>query len=59
MALVGLSGSGKSTLTKLLLRLYDVTSGKILIDNQDISKVNQESLRKKIHIYKRTSILSQ
>lgn len=57
VALVGLSGSGKSTLTKLLLRLYDVTSGKILIDNQDISKVNQESLRKNVSLVPQDPIL--
>ena len=57
VALVGLSGSGKSTLTKLLLRLYDVTSGKILIDNQDISKVNQESLRKNVSLVPQEPIL--
>ena len=57
VALVGLSGSGKSTLTKLLLRLYNVTSGKILIDNQDIAKVNQESLRKNVSLVPQDPIL--
>lgn len=44
-ALVGPSGSGKSTLLQLLLRFYDVTSGRILIDGQDIRDVNITSLR--------------
>ena len=57
VALVGLSGSGKSTLTKLLLRLYDVTEGRILIDNQDISKVDQESLRNNVSLVPQDPIL--
>lgn len=48
IGLVGRSGAGKSTLVNLLLRFYDVESGKILIDGQDISSVTQESLRKHI-----------
>lgn len=48
VGLVGRSGAGKSTLVNLLLRFYDVESGQILIDGQDISKVTQESLRKHI-----------
>lgn len=48
IGLVGRSGAGKSTLVNLLLRFYDVESGKILIDGQDISTVTQESLRKHI-----------
>ena len=48
VGLVGRSGSGKSTLVNLLLRFYDLKSGVIAIDNQDISKVNQNSLREKI-----------
>ncbi|MAP25158.1 MAG: metal ABC transporter permease [Rickettsiales bacterium] len=45
IAIVGDSGAGKSTLTRLLMRFYDVSSGKILIDGQDIRDVTQESLR--------------
>lgn len=48
IGLVGRSGAGKSTLVNLLLRFYDVESGQILIDGQDISGVTQESLRKHI-----------
>lgn len=48
IALIGSSGAGKSTITKLLLRLYDVNSGMIRIDGQDISQVTQESLRRAI-----------
>lgn len=48
IGLVGHSGSGKTTLTKLLLRFIDIDSGSIKIDDQDISKVTQESLRKNI-----------
>lgn len=47
-ALVGPSGGGKSTLLNLLLRLYDPTEGRVLIDGQDISKVRFSSLREKI-----------
>lgn len=45
VGLVGRSGAGKSTILNLLLRLYDVESGKILIDGQDVRDVTQESLR--------------
>lgn len=48
IGLVGRSGAGKSTLVNLLLRFYDVQGGSICIDGQDISKVEQESLREHI-----------
>ncbi len=48
IGLVGRSGAGKSTLVNTLLRFYDIDSGKILIDGQDISSVYQESLRSNI-----------
>ena len=48
IGLVGRSGVGKSTLVNLLLRFYDLESGAILIDGQDISKVKQDSLRRQI-----------
>ncbi len=48
VGLVGPSGAGKSTLVNLLLRFYEVESGRILIDGTDISTVTQESLRAQI-----------
>ena len=48
VGLVGVSGSGKTTLTKLLLRFADVSEGEILIDGQNVSKVQQVSLRENI-----------
>ncbi|MGO1282202.1 MAG: ABC transporter ATP-binding protein [Psychrobacter sp.] len=48
IGLVGRSGAGKSTLVNLLLRFFDVDSGKILIDGQAVDAVTQESLRQQI-----------
>ncbi|MGQ7247362.1 ABC transporter ATP-binding protein [Halomonas sp. V046] len=48
IGLVGRSGAGKSTLVNLLLRFYDLESGRILIDGQDIAGVTQQSLRQQI-----------
>lgn len=48
MALVGITGSGKTTLTALTTRLYDVTSGRILIDGVDIRDLTREELRRHI-----------
>jgi ATP-binding cassette, subfamily B, bacterial len=48
VGLVGYSGGGKSTFVNLILRLYDVTSGAILIDGQDIRDLTQDSLRSNI-----------
>jgi len=47
-ALVGPSGGGKSTILRLLLRFYEVESGTILIDGQDIARVSRRSLRRHI-----------
>ena len=57
VALVGASGSGKSTITKLLFRFYDIQKGKILIDDQDISQVTQESLRTHLSLVPQDPIL--
>lgn len=48
VGLVGYSGGGKSTFANLIVRLYDVTDGAILIDDQDIRDVTQDSLRNAI-----------
>jgi ATP-binding cassette subfamily B multidrug efflux pump len=48
VGLVGRSGAGKSTLVNLLLRFYDVESGRILIDGQDVAGVTQDSLRRQV-----------
>ncbi len=48
VGLVGYSGGGKTTFVNLILRLYDVTDGHILIDNQDIRDVTQDSLHSNI-----------
>jgi ATP-binding cassette subfamily B protein len=50
VALVGESGEGKTTITNLLIRLYEPTAGNINIDNQDITKVTQNSLRDNIAV---------
>ncbi len=48
MALVGITGSGKTTMTALATRLYDVTSGRVLIDGVDIRDLTREELRRHI-----------
>lgn len=50
VGLVGYSGSGKSTFVNLILRLFDIQSGKIIIDNYDIKRITQESLRQFISL---------
>jgi ATP-binding cassette subfamily B protein len=50
VGLVGYSGSGKSSFVNLILRLFDVSSGRIMIDGQNIQEVTQDSLRKNIAI---------
>ncbi len=57
VAIVGPSGAGKSTLSRLLFRFYDVTSGRILIDNQDIRDVTQNSLRSAIGMVPQDTVL--
>ncbi len=56
-AVVGHSGSGKSTLSRLLFRFYDINSGSITIDGQDLRDVTQASLRKAIGIVPQDTVL--
>jgi ATP-binding cassette subfamily B protein len=56
-AIVGPSGAGKSTIARLLYRFYDPTSGRILIDNQDIAEVTQKTLRASIGIVPQDTVL--
>jgi ATP-binding cassette subfamily B protein len=57
VALVGPSGGGKTTYTKLLFRFYDIGSGSICIDGQDISTVTQDSLREGLTLVPQEPIL--
>jgi ATP-binding cassette subfamily B protein len=57
VGLVGHSGSGKTTFVKLIQRLYDVTSGRVMIDGQDVAAVTQQSLRSQIAIVPQEPIL--
>jgi ATP-binding cassette subfamily B protein len=57
VAVVGHSGSGKSTLARLLFRFYDTTSGRVLINGQDIKDVTQKSLRAAIGIVPQDAVL--
>lgn len=57
VGIVGQSGSGKSTLTKLLARLYEPASGRILVDDYDVNKVELYSLRRQIGIVPQDSLL--
>jgi ABC-type transport system involved in Fe-S cluster assembly fused permease/ATPase subunit len=57
VAIVGASGAGKSTISRLLFRFYDVTSGAIRIDDQDIRDVTQASVRAAIGIVPQDTVL--
>ena len=57
IALVGPSGAGKSTFVRLLLRLYDLESGEITIDGQNIARVTQDSLRHNISLVPQDPVL--
>ena len=57
VAIVGPSGAGKSTISRLLFRFYEVTSGRILIDGQDIRDVTQVSLRAAIGMVPQDTVL--
>jgi ABC-type transport system involved in Fe-S cluster assembly fused permease/ATPase subunit len=56
-AVVGHSGAGKSTLSRLLFRFYDLQSGSIYIDGQDIKSVKQASLRQAVGIVPQDTVL--
>ncbi|EFA05094.1 ATP-binding cassette sub-family B member 6 [Tribolium castaneum] len=57
VALVGPSGSGKSTIIRLLFRFYDVETGSVIIDGQNIKTVTQESLRRAIGVVPQDTVL--
>ncbi len=57
LAIVGHSGAGKSTIARLLYRFYDIQGGRILVDGQDISQVQQASLRLNIGIVPQDMVL--
>jgi ABC-type transport system involved in Fe-S cluster assembly fused permease/ATPase subunit len=57
VAVVGPSGAGKSTLARLLFRFYDVSSGRILVNGEDVREVTQESLRRTIGIVPQDTVL--
>ncbi len=57
VAVVGPSGAGKSTISRILYRFYDIKSGAVTIDGQDIRDVTQESLREKIGIVPQDTVL--
>ncbi|WP_165324280.1 ABCB family ABC transporter ATP-binding protein/permease [Rhizorhabdus phycosphaerae] len=57
LAVVGPSGAGKSTLARILYRFYDITGGRVLIDDQDIAEVTQDSLRRSIGIVPQDTVL--
>lgn len=57
VAIIGGTGSGKSSLVQLIPRLYDVTEGRVLIDNRDVRDLDIESLRKNIGVVLQNSIL--
>jgi ABC-type transport system involved in Fe-S cluster assembly fused permease/ATPase subunit len=57
VAVVGPSGAGKSTLSRILFRFYDIQSGSVTIDGQDVREVNQTSLRRQIGIVPQDTVL--
>lgn len=56
-AIVGSSGAGKSTISRILFRFYDISSGRIMIDGQDITQVSQKSLRREIGVVPQDTVL--
>jgi ATP-binding cassette subfamily B protein len=57
IAVVGHSGAGKSTLSRLIYRFYDVQSGSVSIDGQDVREVTQDSLRSAVGIVPQDTVL--
>ncbi len=57
VAVVGPSGSGKSTLARLLFRFYDVSTGELLIDGQNVKDITQDSLRSEIGVVPQDTVL--
>lgn len=57
VALVGATGSGKTTIVNLLMRFYDIDSGEILINNQNIKDISRENLRKNVAIVLQDTVL--
>lgn len=57
VAIVGPSGAGKSTIVRLLFRFYDISSGAVLIDGQDIKLITQQSLRQAIGVVPQDTVL--
>ncbi len=57
LAIVGPTGAGKSTISRLLFRFYDVTSGAVRVDGQDVREVTQDSLRHAIGVVPQDTVL--
>mmetsp|Transcript_16120 Transcript_16120/g.34837 ORF Transcript_16120/g.34837 Transcript_16120/m.34837 type:complete len:879 (-) Transcript_16120:38-2674(-) len=57
LALVGTSGAGKTTITRLLFRFYDVSSGQVMLNGQDVRKITQKSLREAIGMVPQDTVM--
>lgn len=57
IAIVGTSGSGKTTIARLLFRFYDITKGRILINNHDIRRISQETLQATVGVIPQDTVL--
>ena len=57
VAIVGPTGAGKSTLSRILFRFYDISSGRVLVDGEDIQAVTQDSLRRILGIVPQDTVL--